>query len=193
MKKGYICVFGASSENIDRRYIDVAYSLGKLLAENGWGCVNGAGSHGVMRAVSDGVLDAGGDVHGIIPKFMVDNNWYYNRLVNTTVTRDMHERKSKMAELSSGFIALPGGCGTLEELLEMITWRQLNIIAKPIVIINIDNFFNPLIDMLNSCISQGFMKPSHASLWKLVDTPQEAIDAIDTEIANGVKPAEVKL
>lgn len=181
-ERSRICVFGASSGRIDQTYIDAAYELGKLLAQNGIDCVNGAGAMGLMRAVSDGVLDGGGHVTGVIPKFMVDNGWCYDRLAEVIITPDMHERKQQMAEMTDAVIALPGGCGTLEELLEAITWRQLGISTRPIVLLNTLGYYDPLITMLEHSVAEGFMRGSHAALWKVAATPQDAIDAITDEL-----------
>ena len=180
-----ICVFGASSGRIDQAYIDAAYELGKLLAHNEMDCVNGAGAMGLMRAVSDGVLDGGGHVTGVIPKFMVDNGWCYDRLVEVIITPDMHERNQQMAEMTDAVIALPGGCGTLEELLEAITWRQLGISARPIVLLNTHGYYDPLIAMLEHSVAEGFMRGSHAALWTVAATPQDAVDAINDQLQEG--------
>ena len=187
-----ICVFAASSQDIDQAYVDAARQLGAAMAGRGWTCVNGSGSKGLMRAVSDGTLDAGGHVVGVIPKFMVDNGWGYERLPEVIITADMHERKQYMQDITQATVALPGGCGTLEELLEVITWRQLGIISKPIVLLNTNGFFDPLIDMLTSCARQGFMKASHTRLWTVAHTPQQAIEAIARELANGSVAVESK-
>lgn len=180
-----ICVFAASSQNIDATYIKAAYQLGELIARRKWVCVNGSGRTGLMRAVSDGTLDAGGHVMGVIPKFMIDNGWGYDRVSEQVITADMHERKQYMQEVTHAIVALPGGCGTLEELLEAITWRQLGIISKPIVMLNTNGFFNPLVEMLNKCMHEGFMKDSHSALWSVATTPQQVIDIIDNEFESG--------
>ena len=109
----YICVYGASSDNIAEEYKQAAYLLGKTLAAKGWNCINGAGSAGLMRAVSDGFLDAGAKAVGIIPQFMVDNGWHYTRLSQIIATPDMHHRKQLMAQRSECSISMPGGCVTL--------------------------------------------------------------------------------
>lgn len=191
-KRGEICVFAASSQRIDERYMSAARALGTLMAQRGWTCVNGAGSFGLMRAVTDGALDAGGHVTGVIPKFMVDNGWCYDRLPEVVITADMHERKQHMQQLSDAFIALPGGCGTLEELLETITWRQLGIMAKPIVLLNTLGFYDPLVTMLQQCVEQGFMKSTHTTLWSVAATPQQALDIIEDQLAHGVEQIESK-
>ena len=178
-KKGNVCVFGASSANIDARYADDARELGRRLAENGWRCVNGGGAVGLMGAVTDGTLDAGGEVTGVIPKFMVDNGWCYDRLEDVVVTADMHQRKQIMSEMADAVIALPGGVGTLEELLETLTWRQLGLVKTPIIILNSLGYYDNLLSMLSHAIDEGFMKQSHARLWQVATTPQQAIALLD--------------
>lgn len=191
-KKGKICVFAASSNRVDSCYTDDAYELGRVMAVHGWDCVNGSGGMGLMRAVSDGVLDAGGHVTGVIPKFMVDNAWGYDRVTEEIITSDMHERKEMMNSLSDAVVALPGGCGTLEELLEVITWRQLAIITKPIVLLNTAGYFDPLVQMLERSVEQGFMKTTHSCLWTVAATPLEAVEAIEKQLAEGVAVSDTK-
>jgi hypothetical protein len=173
--KGNVCVFCASSANIDTRYLEDARELGRLLAEDGWRCVNGGGAVGLMGAVTDGTLDADGAVTGVIPKFMVDNGWCYDRLEDVIVTADMHQRKQIMSEMADAVIALPGGVGTLEELLETLTWRQLGLVKVPVIILNTLGYYDSLLAMLNHAIGEGFMKPSHGNLWQVAATPAEAI------------------
>ena len=187
-KRPKICVFAASSQNIDQQYVAAAHELGQLVAQRGWICVNGSGRTGLMQAVSDGTLDNGGHVVGVIPKFMVDNGWGYDRVPEQVITADMHERKQYMQEVTDAIVALPGGCGTLEELLEVITWRQLGIINKPIVLLNINGFFNPLVEMLEQCVNQGFMKRSHSALWTVANSPLMAVEAIESELSCQTKP-----
>lgn len=176
----YICVYGASSDNIAEEYKQAAYQLGKALAAKGWNCINGAGSAGVMRAVSDGFLDGGAKAVGIIPQFMVDNGWHYSRLSEIIATPDMHQRKQMMAQRSECSIAMPGGCGTLEELLEIITWKQLSLYNKPIVIFNINGFFDSILQQLEHCIAQQFMKPTHKHLWFTAHNVQQIVDYIES-------------
>ena len=176
----YICVYGASSDNIAEEYKQAAYQLGKALAAKGWNCINGAGSAGVMRAVSDGFLDGGAKAVGIIPQFMVDNGWHYSRLSDIISTPDTHQRKQMMAQRSQCSIAMPGGCGTLEELLEIITWKQLSLYNKPIVIFNINGFFDSILQQLEHCIAQQFMKPTHKHLWFTAHNVQQIVDYIES-------------
>ena len=177
--RGNISVFCASSADIDKRYLEAAYELGGRMADAGWRCVNGGGAVGLMGAVTDGTLDADGEVTGVIPKFMVDNGWCYSRLVDVIVTADMHQRKQMMSEMADAVIAMPGGVGTLEELLETLTWRQLGLVKKPIIILNTLGYYDALLAMLHHAIDEGFMKPSHTQLWQVADTPAEAISLLD--------------
>ena len=187
-----ILVFGASSSKIAKTFADDAYLLGQPIAQKGWASINGAGCDGLMRAASDGALDAGGTATGVIPQFMVDNGWSYSRLTRTIVTTDMHQRKEKMAALADAIVALPGGCGTWEELFEAFTWRQLNIMSKPIVLLNTGGYYNHLIAQVEQSAAEGFMKPSHRSLWHIAATPQQAVEAIERAFGQGPQPVESK-
>ena len=177
--KGNVCVFCASSADIDERYLLAARELGQRLAEGGWRCVNGGGAVGLMGAVTDGTLDAGGEVTGVIPKFMVDNGWCYDRLEDVIITPDMHQRKQMMSEMADAVIALPGGVGTFEELLETLTWRQLGLVKVPVIILNTLGYYDALLTMLDHAINEGFMKSSHAALWQVASTPAEAIALLE--------------
>lgn len=193
-KRVGICVYGASSSRIAAAYTAAARQLGSLIAAKGWDCINGAGSHGLMRAASDGALDAGGTATGVIPQFMVDNGWSYSRLTRTIVTTDMHQRKRTMASMASAFVAMPGGCGTIEELMEVFTWIQLGIIdsGKPLVVLNTGGYYNHLIAQVEQSAADGFMKPSHRSLWHIAATPQQAVEAIERAFGQGPQPVESK-
>lgn len=132
-----VCVYSASSTKIDPVYFDTAYELGTLLGQQHIRLINGAGNMGLMSAVSDAALAAGGEVTGVIPRFMVEQGWHHTGLTRLVEVESMHERKKMMADLSDAVIALPGGCGTLEELLEIITWKQLGLYLNPVVILNV--------------------------------------------------------
>ena len=162
-----VCVYSASSTKIDAVYFQAADTLGYLLAEHRIRLINGAGSIGLMRSVADAVLKNGGEVTGVIPRFMVEQNWHHTGLTELIEVESMHERKRKMADLSDGIIALPGGCGTLEELLEIITWKQLGLYLNPIVILNINGFFDPLLEMLEKAIDENFMRRQHGDIWNI--------------------------
>ena len=175
-----VCVYSASSTKIAPIYFAVAEELGRLLASKGINLINGAGSIGLMGATSNATLAAGGTVTGVIPHFMVEQNWHHTGLTKLIETETMHERKQLMANLSDGVIALPGGCGTLEELLEVITWKQLGLYLNPIVILNIDCYFNPLLEMLHKAIDENFMRKEHGRIWEVTSTAEEAIELLYT-------------
>ena len=159
-----VCVYCASSTRVAPVYREAAAELGRLLGERNLRVINGAGNTGLMCAVSDGALAAGGTVTGVIPHFMVEQNWCHKGLTELVEVDNMHERKQRMADLSDAAIALPGGCGTLEELLEVITWKQLGLYLNPIVILNINGYFDPLLEMFRRAVDEHFMRSQHAGL-----------------------------
>ncbi len=173
-----VCVYSASSTQIDKAYFDAATELGQLLAEHKIRLVNGAGCLGLMAAVADAALAGGGEVTGVIPHFMIEQGWHHKGLTELIEVSDMHERKQLMANMSDAAIALPGGCGTMEELLEVITWKQLGLYLKPIVILNVNGFFDPLLAMLARAVDEHFMRPQHSSIWRVATTPQEALEMV---------------
>lgn len=173
-----ICVYCAASTQISPRFFDAADRLGKILASAGHSVVFGGGATGLMGKLADSMLASNGKITGVIPQFMCDENWHHNELTELIVVDTMHERKEKMARMADAVIALPGGCGTLEELMEVITWKQLGIFTKPIVILNTDGYYNPLIDMLHRAVEEKFMRDVHKNMWEVVDTPEEILGAI---------------
>lgn len=175
-----VCVYSASSTKIDATYFEAAEELGRLLAKQDIRLINGAGSIGLMRSVADAVLASGGKVTGVIPHFMVEQSWHHTGLTELVEVNSMHERKQRMADLSDAIIALPGGCGTLEELLEIITWKQLGLYLNPIVVLNTNGFFDPLLAMLERAIDENFMRRQHGEIWKVTTTPEEALELICT-------------
>lgn len=175
-----VCVYSASSTKISPVYFAAAEKLGALIAKHHIRLINGAGSIGLMRSVADAVLQNDGEVTGVIPHFMVEQNWHHTGLTELIEVDSMHERKQKMADLSDAVIALPGGCGTLEELLEIITWKQLGLYLNPIIILNINSFFDPLLEMLERAIAENFMRPQHGDIWKVARTPEEAVELLYT-------------
>lgn len=175
-----IAVYCASSTKIKPIYFEVAHDVGRLLAERGLGLVNGAGNMGLMQASSDGCLDAGGKVTGVIPQFMVDQNWHHTGLTELIITDSMHTRKKKIADITDGAIVLPGGCGTFDELFEIITWKQLGLYLNPIIIVNVDGYFNELLALLQKAIDENFMRPQHGDIWRVATTAEEAVDMLFT-------------
>ena len=181
-----VCVYCASSTQIASKYFSAAEELGRLIAQKGLRLITGAGNQGLMNAVEEGALAAGGKVTGIIPTFMMEEGWHHTGLTELIETRTIHERKEMMASLSDGVIALPGGCGTLEELLEIITWKQLGLYLNPIIILNIDGYYDHLLAQLRQAIDENFMRAIHGDIWKVATTPDEAIDLMfTTPVWNG--------
>jgi uncharacterized protein (TIGR00730 family) len=172
-----ITVYCASSVRIDKKYFEAAEELGKKIAATGLPVINGAGRMGLMGAVNDSVLAAGGKAIGVIPQFMVDNGWQHTGLTEMHVVKTMHERKALMAELSCGAIALPGGIGTFEELMEIITWRKLGLYSGNVVIYNVDGYFDDLIAMLRHAIDEGFMHDEHLDDVTIVTDADAAVKA----------------
>jgi uncharacterized protein (TIGR00730 family) len=174
-----ICVYCAASTKINPRFFEATDRLGKILAKEGLSVVFGGGATGLMGQLADSILAANGKITGVIPQFMCDEDWHHNQLTELIVVETMHERKEKMARMADAVIALPGGCGTLEELMEVITWKQLGIFTKPIVILNMDGYYNPLIAMLQHAVEEKFMRDVHKNMWEVVETPEEVLAAIE--------------
>jgi uncharacterized protein (TIGR00730 family) len=174
-----ITVYCASSSKIAPLYTASARELGHLMAAKNVACINGAGNRGLMGALSDAILESGGKVTGIIPRFMVEEKWFHPRLSEMIVVDDMHERKRLMAEKSDGCIALPGGTGTMEELLEIITWKQLGLYMHPVVILNINGYYDDLLRMFEKASRENFMHPHHQHIYRLAASPEEAISIIE--------------
>ena len=170
-----IVVYGASSENISQRFKDNAFRLGQIIADAGYALVCGGGKAGLMRAAIEGADSHGGHTIGVLPQFMVDSNWQHPALGEMISTPDMHARKRTMASLSDAAIACPGGCGTFEELMEIITWRQLNLYHGHVVILNTDGYYDPLVAMLAHATACGFISPESNRIWHVASTPEEAV------------------
>ncbi|MDR1632406.1 MAG: TIGR00730 family Rossman fold protein [Dysgonamonadaceae bacterium] len=170
-----ITIYAASSPQVAPIYTQAAKELGRFIGQKGFTCINGAGKRGLMAQVTDAVLENGGSVIGIIPQFMVDKQWCHPSLTECIVTPDMHTRKQLMAQRSDACIALPGGIGTLEELLEIITWKQLGLHSKPVVILNTNGFFDDLLRMLARAERELFIHHPHPPLWTVAETPEEAL------------------
>ena len=188
-----ICVYCASSTQIDPAYFEAARRVGQLMAERGIELVNGAGSMGLMAATADGCMERGGHTIGIIPTFMVNEGWCHQGMSQIIETRDIHERQEKMAEMSDAAIVLPGGCGTFAEMMELITWKQLGIYLKPIILLNTLNYYEPMLNVLHQAANQHFMREQHTDIWRVASTPEEAIEMAlttplwDTEIRRFAK------
>ncbi len=179
---GRVCVYCASSEAVDDVYLQAAHRLGEILAENSVTVVYGGGAAGSMGRLAEGALARKGTVIGVIPRFMQELEWGHSRLTELHVVEDMRERKHRMLTGADAAIALPGGCGTLEELLEAITLKRLGIYLNPIVLVNTGGFFNPLIELLERAVQQRFMNPEHGRgrMWQVVERPEQVLEAIRT-------------
>lgn len=173
-----LCVFCGSSMGADAVHAEAARALGKALASQGIGLVFGGGSIGLMGVLADAALAAGGEVTGVIPQALVDRELAHHGCTTLHVTKSMHERKALMADLSDGFIALPGGIGTLEEMFEIWTWAQLGDHAKPVALLNVGGFYDPLIAFLDGVVAAGFLAPEHRALLIVAADIDELLDRL---------------
>lgn len=173
-----VCVYCASSQAAHPDYREAAFRLGEVLAKEGMEIVYGGGARGSMGALADGALSKGGRVIGILPRFMADLEWGHVGLTELELVEDMRIRKHLMLTRSQAAIALPGGSGTLEELLEAITLKRLGLYLNPILLVNTRGFFNPLLDALDHAIEEHFMDERHAQMWEVVSQPEEVPEAL---------------
>jgi len=183
--EGSVLVYCASSRACDAEYHDVARRLGTLLAQAGCTLVYGGGRAGSMGALAEGALAVGGRIVGVIPKFMVELEWGHDDLTELHVVEDMRTRKHEMLTRATAVVALPGGTGTLEELFEAITLKRLGLYLGPIVIVNTRGYYDPLLAQLDSAIGERFMDARHASMWTVVDGPEDVLAAIDAAVSWG--------
>ncbi len=173
-----ICVYAASSDHCAPAFHAAAHRLGVLLGEAGCTVVFGGGSAGSMGAVANGALSAGGEVIGILPKFMADLEWGHASLSRMELVEDMRERKHRLLTGSDAVVALPGGSGTLEELFEAITLKRLGLYLNPIILLDTRGFYAPLDAFLQQVIDARFMNPEHAAMWSRVAHPEDVLPAI---------------
>jgi uncharacterized protein (TIGR00730 family) len=175
-----ICVFCGSKNGNQSEYKDVTRQLATQLVENNLTLIYGAGDIGLMGILADQVLALGGQVIGIIPKHLCKKEIVHDGLTELLVTENMLERKQLMMAKADGFIALPGGVGTLDEILEVATWNQLGQLDKPLCLINTNGFYNPFVSLIKSLISTGFLQPWQVDLFPLLKTPEQAIQFLLT-------------
>lgn len=173
-----ICVYAASSRTCPDEYHAAARRLGHSLAEAKFTVVYGGGGAGLMGALADAALARGGKVVGILPRFMRELEWGHHGLSELHLVEDMRERKRRMLDGATGVVALPGGCGTLEELLETITLKRLGLYFHPIVLVNTRRFFDPLLQLFSSAIAERFMDERHRAMWQVVAEPEQVPGAI---------------
>jgi uncharacterized protein (TIGR00730 family) len=178
-----VSIFCASSNKVDDIYFEATRKLGLALVAHGITANYGGGGVGLMGILADTMMNAGGSIRGIIPQFMVDQGWNHPEVKDMLVVKDMHERKKKLTENIDAFIALPGGVGTLEELLEMMTHKQLGQVLAPIIIINVNRFFDPFLEMLRKMVQEQFMREIHQDIWQVIKDPEDIVNAIENSPA----------
>lgn len=186
-----LCVYCGSGPGRDPVYMEAAQTLGKAIADNELGLVYGGGSLGLMGETARSVLQAGGHVTGVIPDFLVKREQMLTDVQQLIVTQDMHERKMTMFEHAAGFVALPGGIGTLEELVEVSTWAQLSQHNKPIILANIDGYWNPLIELMDHMRAEKFIRAGLELQLEVVNTADEIVPAF-VKLMKKIKPAPDK-
>lgn len=188
-----ICVYCGSSPGRDKAYLQAGHALGRSIAQSGLRLVYGGGTKGIMGAVAEGTLKAGGQVLGIIPRFLMNKEATeaaLARLHELVITENMHQRKHKMFEESDAFVALPGGIGTVEEIVEIMTWAQLGHHRKPVVFVNINGFWNPMLAMLDHMANEGFIHTAHKVKLRVIDDAEAVVPAILVAASADATPTE---
>lgn len=175
-KSRNIAVYCASSTQLQPKYYEAAARVGELIGRRGATLINGAGNMGLMQASADACLAVGGRAIGIIPTFMIEQDWHHRGMTEFIETRDMSERKQKIQEMSDASIILPGGCGTMDEMFELITLKQLGIHLGPIVILNLDGFYDHLLAQLEVMMTENFMRDIHRDIWRVASSADEAVE-----------------
>jgi uncharacterized protein (TIGR00730 family) len=175
-----ICVYCGSADGLRKEYYEAAYNLGQIFAKNGISLVYGAGKTGLMGAVADGVLDSHGSVIGVVPEILNEPQLIHSNLTKLEVLPDIHQRKARMSELADAFIALPGGFGTFDELFETLTWAQIGIHSKPIGLLNINYYFDPLLKMVEHALNEKFIYAEHKILLLNDPDPASLLNKITT-------------
>ncbi len=174
-----ICVFCGSSEGNSPAFANAAKTLGAEISRRGLRLVYGGGKVGLMGIVADAALENNGEVVGVMPEVLVEKEIGHRGITDLKVVGSMHERKKTMADLSDGFVALPGGYGTFEEFMEVLSWAQLSIHEKPCALLNVESFFDPLLEFFDSATSNGFVHPDHRSLVLVENEPKLLLDAME--------------
>jgi uncharacterized protein (TIGR00730 family) len=189
-----ICIFASSSSRINIKYADAATELGVLLARAGTEVVFGGGGIGLMGKLADTIIKNNGKITGVIPSFMKDQGWDHSDVNEMIITPDMAERKKQMFSMSEAIVALPGGVGTLEELTEAITLKQLGLFRGPVIILNTLNYYKSLIDFFEHMVSESFLRYEHKAIWEIAETPEEVmilLEKKDTWLWDPIKIAKI--
>lgn len=173
-----VCVYCGSSSKVDEKYKEAATNLGKFIANEGWGIVYGGGRVGLMGLVADSALENGASVIGIIPEHIQEREVQHNNLTELHVVDTMHVRKQMMVDKSEAFVVLAGGLGTLDELFELLTWKQLGLHDRPIVIVNVDGYWTQMLEAMNHIATEGFMREDDLNLFVVVDAVEDVVEAL---------------
>jgi uncharacterized protein (TIGR00730 family) len=173
-----ICVYCGANAGVSPRYAEQARHLARAMVEANLSLVYGGGNVGLMGVIADEVLRLGGEVTGVIPTALIEREVGHTGLTRQFIVKDMHERKAMMAQLADGFIAMPGGMGTMEELFEMLTWSQLGIHSKPVGLLNVDGFYDSLVGFIHHAKEQGFIKPQHAEMMMVESSPAALVERL---------------
>lgn len=179
--KKWICVFCGSGDGARPEYLATARDLGRRIAESGYGLLYGGATVGAMGAIADATLAAGGEVVGVIPDVIMDREIGHRGLTELHVVRTMHERKALLAERADAFVALPGGYGTMDEFIEIVTWAQLGIHAKPCVLVNLGGYYDALLRFFDTAVSEGFIRPENRGLVVVARDAAEVLEMIERE------------
>ena len=175
-----VTIFCASSRKSDEKYFEVTRQVADILLENSIGVIYGGGAVGLMGCLADRYIERGGRIRGIIPDFMVKVEWAHPQVTNMMVVRDMHHRKKLLIEDTDAVIALPGGTGTLEELMEVLTLKRLGKFFKPIILVNTDGFYDQLIGFFETMVKERFLRHEHLTAYRVINHPHELMEAIRT-------------
>ncbi len=185
-----ICVFCGSGKGISPEYINAAHELGRLLVKKNLDLVYGGARVGLMNEIANTVLEGGGKVTGVMPQYLVDKEVAHTGITKLHIVKDMHQRKAMLSELSDGFIAMPGGLGTLEEIFEALTWAQLGIHKKPCGFLNVNGFYDKLLDFLDHAVEQEFIKSDYRKLVMRDPSPENLLEMMRNYIPPGVDKAK---
>jgi uncharacterized protein (TIGR00730 family) len=178
-----VCVFCGSRSGLNPVYAETARRFGVLLADSSIKLVYGGGNIGLMGILADSVIQAGGEVIGVIPSFLQQKEVGHRGITKLEVVDSMHQRKQRMADLADAFVAIPGGWGTLEELLEILTWKQLGLITQPVVLLNTNLFFDPLLQQMRLMVREGFLQAGYLSLLHVEESPEKILLLLTTQKA----------
>jgi uncharacterized protein (TIGR00730 family) len=193
--KKWVCVFCGSADGVRPEYVTTACELGRRIAESGYGLLYGGATVGLMGAIADAALAAGGAVVGVIPDVIMDREIGHQRLTELHVVRTMHERKAMLAERADAFVALPGGYGTMDEFIEIVTWAQLRIHAKPCVLMNVSGYYDKLLRFFDAAVGEGFIKQENRGLVQVARDAAETLEMIEREWGRReeIPPHDVRL